>query len=118
MYSLYVDPSWRKKEIIPKRQQENFALAGHFLRSVQFLRRSEISRHREIFYLVYNFYVYTSCRQEEIIPKYQLDNFAPVRQFLRSIKFLRRFELAPKELIPRCRWESFAPTEFEIQIGV
>ena len=55
-------------------------------------------------YVVYDFYVDP--------------NFAPAGQFLRSVKFLRRSELAPKELIPRCQRDIFAPTDFEIQIWV
>ena len=45
-------------------------------------------------------------------------NFAPAGQFLRSVKFLRRSELSPKEIIPRCQRDIFAPTEFEIKIWV
>ena len=73
--------------------------AGKFLRSV-------------------NFYVYPSWRQEEIIPKYQRDNFASARQCPRCVQFLRRPKLAPKELITRCQRDNFAPEGFEIQIWV
>ena len=67
---------------------------------------------------MYNFYVDPNWRQEEIIPKYQQDNFARAEQFLRGVKFLRRSEVMPKELITRYQQDNFAPTEFEIQIGV
>ena len=88
------------------------------------------------FYIVYNFYVDTSWRQKEIIPKCQRENFAPVGKFLRSVQFLRRSEfcasgkilssvqflrgseLAQKELIPRCQRDISTPTEFEILIWV
>ena len=99
-------------------KEENFAPAGQFLRSEHFLRRSEISRQRKIFYVVYNLYVDPSWRREEIIPKYQRDNFAPARQCPRSVQFLRRYDLAPKESILGCQRDNFAPTKFEIQIGV
>ena len=92
--------------------------AGEFLRSVQFLHRSEIFGQRENFYVVYTFYIDPSWHREEIILKYQQDKFAPAGKFLLSVKFLRRSELAPRELIPRCQRDIFAPTEFEIQIWV
>ena len=73
-----------------------------------------ISRKQDNFYVVYNLYVDLIWRQDEIIPKYQRDNFAPAGQFLCSVQFLHRFKLAPKELIPRFQQDNFAPTEFEI----
>ena len=118
VYNFYVDPSWRKKKITLKCQPENFAPAGKFRRSVQLLRRSEISRQRGNFYVVYNFYVDPSWRREEIIPKYQQDNFAPARQCPHCVQFLCRSELSPKGLIPMFQRDNFAPIEFEIQIEV
>ena len=116
------DRSWRQK----KRNSE--VPAGQFIRSVQFLRRSKLAPkgnnsegpegQRESFYIVYNFYVDPSWRQEEIIPKCQRDIFVPAGQFLRSVQFLRRSELAPKELILGCQRNNFAPIELEIQICV
>ena len=44
--------------------------------------------------------------------------FTPARQCPRCVRFLRRSELAPKELIPMCQRDNFAPAGFEIQIGV
>ena len=38
----------------------------------------------------------------------------PARQFPRCVLFLRRSELAPKELILRFQRDNFAPTGFEI----
>ena len=92
----------------------NFAPAGQFLGSVRLLRRSELTRQRMNFYEVYNFYVEPSWRPEEIIPKYQRDDFAPEKQCPRCVQFIRRSQLAPKELIPRCQRDNFAPTGFEI----
>ena len=103
MYNFYVDPSWRKKELTPKRRPKNFVQAGKFLRSVQLLSRSKLTRPRGNFYVVETFYVDLSWRQEEIILKYQRDNFAPARKFPLCVRFLRRSQLAPKESIPRCQ---------------
>ena len=44
VYNFHVDPSWRKKEITPKRRPENFVPAGQFLRSVQLPSRSKLTR--------------------------------------------------------------------------
>ena len=64
------------------------------------------------FYAVYSFYVDIIWHKKEITLKHQLENFLPARQFLRSVQFLRRSKLAPKELIPMCQQDIFAPTEF------
>ena len=61
-----------------------------------------------------NNYVEPSWRREEITPKYQRDNFSPARQCPRCVQFIRRFQLAQKELNLRCRRDNFAPTGFEI----
>ena len=76
------DQSWRQKEINSK------VPAGQFLRSVQFLRISELTpkvNHSEVpecqgdnFCVVYNIYVDTSWRQEEIIKKCERKIFATV----------------------------------------
>ena len=123
-----------------KCRQENFALAVQFLRSVQLLRRSELTtqwvnnfapagkiyvaydlpqrseltRQPINFYIVQNLYVELILRREEIIPKYERNNFAPARQCPHCVQPLRRSQLAPKELIPRCQQDNFAPTGFEI----
>ena len=52
VYNLYVDLNWRKKEITLKRQLGNFMLAEQFLRSVQLLRRSELTLQLGNFYVV------------------------------------------------------------------
>ena len=58
VYNFYVDLNWSEEEIIPKCQQDIFAPAGQFIRSVQFLR---------IYKLV----------AKELIPRCQRDNFVP-----------------------------------------
>ena len=65
------DTSWRQNEINSEVPE------GQFLRSVQFLRISELA---------------PKGNNSEV----PAGEFAPAGKFLRSVQFLRRFELAPK----------------------
>ena len=108
------DPSWRQTELIPRCQRDNSNEDTSWRWKELFPRRQQ--KQRGIPEREYPGISITkgdpSWRQKEVNSK------VPAGQLLRSVKFLRRSELAPKELIPRCQWDISAPTEFEIQIWV
>ena len=107
--------SCRKKELIPRRQQNQRGIPEKECPGI-FIPKGD-----------------PSWRQKEIIPKCQRENFAsagkfyvvygfyvdpnlaPAGKFLCSVQFLRGSELAQKELILRWQRDIFAPTEFEIR---